>query len=108
MYGALFSCAYLSTLNSCGSVYTFRLHLHTFTRFKQDVRVSISIIVSVSIMLDIFSHFLLQFIFTTGLALSTTVDILITASLFFLLQTSRTGAATFGICPYLSDSLANS
>jgi len=56
-----------------GSVTTaFMLHLHTFTRFKHDVR----------------------FIFTTGLSLSTTVDILITASLFFLLQTSRTGAAT--------------
>jgi len=50
----------------------FMLHLHTFTRFKQDVR----------------------FIFTTGLALSTAVDVMITASLFVLLQTSRTGAAT--------------
>ncbi|KAF8809286.1 hypothetical protein BYT27DRAFT_7210265 [Phlegmacium glaucopus] len=35
-----------------------------------------------------------RFIFTTGLALSTTVDVIITASLFILLQTSRTGAAT--------------
>jgi hypothetical protein len=51
---------------------SFMLHLHTFQRFKHDVR----------------------FIFTTGLALSTTVDVLITASLFFLLQTSRTGGAT--------------
>jgi len=35
-----------------------------------------------------------KFIFTTGLALSTTVDVIITASLFVLLQSSRTGAAT--------------
>jgi len=56
-----------------GSVTTaFMLHLHTFPRFKQDVK----------------------FIFTTGLALSTTVDVLITASLFVLLQTSRSGLAT--------------
>jgi len=56
-----------------GSVTTaFMLHLHTFTRFRHDV----------------------SYIFTTGLALSTTVDVIITASLFILLQTSRTGAAT--------------
>ncbi|PPR03478.1 hypothetical protein CVT26_007884 [Gymnopilus dilepis] len=34
-----------------------------------------------------------KWIFTTGLALSTAVDILITGSLFILLHTSRTGAA---------------
>jgi hypothetical protein len=45
------------------------LKLHTFTAFKQDVR----------------------WIFTTGLALSSTVDILITASLCTLLRSSRTG-----------------
>lgn len=39
----------------------------------------------------------MQFIFTTGLALSTAVDILITASLFALLHSSRTGAATSGV-----------
>jgi len=56
-----------------GSVTTaFMLHLHTFSRFRHDVR----------------------FIFTTGLALSTAVDVIITASLFILLQTSRTGGAT--------------
>jgi hypothetical protein len=53
----------------------FMLRLHTFSRFKQDVR----------------------FIFTTGLALSTTVDVIITASLFVLLQTSRTGMATLDV-----------
>jgi len=47
------------------------LHLGTFSRFKHEIR----------------------WVFTTGLALSTTVDVLITASLFGLLQSSRTGAA---------------
>jgi len=45
------------------------LHLETFSRFKQEIK----------------------WIFTTGLALSTAVDIVITASLFALLQSSRTG-----------------
>jgi len=47
------------------------LHLGTFSRFKEKIR----------------------WIFTTGLSLSTAVDVLITASLFGLLQSSRTGAA---------------
>jgi hypothetical protein len=50
----------------------FMLHLHTFTRFRADVR----------------------FIFTTGLALSTAVDVIITGSLYALLQSSRSGMAT--------------
>jgi len=63
--------AILRLASACTTT-SFMLHLHTFSRFKQDVR----------------------FIFTTGLALSTTIDVIITASLFVLLQTSRTGAAT--------------
>ncbi|KAF8167098.1 hypothetical protein B0H34DRAFT_791870 [Crassisporium funariophilum] len=46
------------------------LHLHSYSSFKHEIR----------------------WVFTTGLALSSSVDILITASLFFLLQTSRTSA----------------
>lgn len=51
---------------------SFMLKLGNFPAFKADV----------------------PFIFTTGLALSTSVDVIITASLFILLQSSRTGAAT--------------
>jgi low affinity Fe/Cu permease len=51
---------------------SYMLKLRTFQAFKENVK----------------------FIFTTGLALSTTVDVIITASLFVLLQSSRTGAAT--------------
>ncbi|KAF8958713.1 hypothetical protein BDZ97DRAFT_1840903 [Flammula alnicola] len=47
------------------------LHLKTFMSFRAEV----------------------QWVFTTGLALSSAVDILVTASLFILLHTSRTGAA---------------
>ncbi|KAF9523108.1 hypothetical protein CPB83DRAFT_910921 [Crepidotus variabilis] len=45
--------------------------------------------------LETFSHFVeqIRWIFTLGLALSTAVDILITASLFFLLQSKRSGLA---------------
>jgi len=63
--------AILRLVSACVTT-SFMLRLGTFTRFKADVR----------------------FIFTTGLALSTTVDVIITASLFTLLQSSRTGAAT--------------
>ena len=71
----------------------FRLHLRTFSTFRTDVRVSSSIV----FIIDLTWYILLQFIFTTGLALSTTVDVIITASLFVLLQSSRTGAATSGV-----------
>ncbi|KAF8954272.1 hypothetical protein BDZ97DRAFT_491424 [Flammula alnicola] len=47
------------------------LHYGTFSLFREKIR----------------------WVFTTGLALSTVVDILITGSLFVLLHTSRTGAA---------------
>jgi len=63
--------AILRLVSACVTT-AFMLHLGTFTTFRADVR----------------------FIFTTGLALSTAVDVIITASLFFLLNTSRTGAAT--------------
>jgi len=63
--------AILRLVSACVTT-SFMLHLGTFTKFKADVR----------------------FIFTTGLALSTAVDVIITASLFVLLQSSRTGAAT--------------
>jgi len=63
--------AILRLVSACVTT-SFMLHLQTFARFKADVR----------------------FIFTTGLALSTAVDVIITASLFLLLQSSRTGAAT--------------
>ncbi|KAF8801767.1 hypothetical protein BYT27DRAFT_7197758 [Phlegmacium glaucopus] len=56
-------------LVSASTTTAFMLKLHTFTLFKRDVR----------------------WIFTTGLALSTSVDILITTSLCVLLQSSRTG-----------------
>jgi len=57
-------------LVSASSTTAFMVKLRTFPTFRKDVR----------------------WLFTTGLALSTTVDIAITLSLFFLLQTSRTGA----------------
>jgi len=57
-------------LVSASSTTAFMVKLRNFDTFKKEVR----------------------WVFTTGLALSTTVDILITLSLFFLLQTSRTGA----------------
>jgi len=63
--------AILRLVSACVTT-AFMLHLETFSRFRSDVK----------------------FIFTTGLALSTAVDILITASLFALLHSSRTGAAT--------------
>jgi len=63
--------AVLRLVSACVTT-SFMLRLGTFSTFKADVR----------------------FIFTTGLALSTTVDVIITASLFILLQSSRTGAAT--------------
>lgn len=56
-------------LVSASSTTAYMLKLGTFATFKHDVR----------------------WVFTTGLALSTIVDILITSSLCFLLQTSRTG-----------------
>ncbi|TFK31792.1 hypothetical protein BDQ12DRAFT_739779 [Crucibulum laeve] len=49
--------------------------LHSFSAFKQRIR----------------------WIFTLGLALSSAVDILITGSLFFLLQTSRTGTPNLNV-----------
>jgi hypothetical protein len=63
--------AILSLISACVTT-AFMLHLETFTTFRADVR----------------------FIFTTGLALSTAIDVIITASLFILLHSSRTGAAT--------------
>jgi len=63
--------AILRLVSACVTT-SFMLRLRTFATFKADVK----------------------FIFTTGLALSTTVDVIITASLFVLLQSSRTGAAT--------------
>jgi len=57
-------------LVSASATTSFMLKLRTFTTFKHDVR----------------------WVFTTGLALSTTVDILITISLCILLHASRTGA----------------
>jgi hypothetical protein len=63
--------AILRLVSACVTT-SFMLRLGTFTTFKADVK----------------------FIFTTGLALSTSVDVIITASLFVLLQSSRTGAAT--------------
>ena len=41
----------------------------------------------------------LQWVFTTGLSLSTTVDVLITVSLIALLQRSRTGFSTVYVLP---------
>jgi hypothetical protein len=63
--------AVLRLVSACVTT-SFMLHLGTFTSFRASV----------------------SFIFTTGLALSTTVDVIITACLFTLLQSSRTGAAT--------------
>jgi len=63
--------AVLRLVSACVTT-SFMLKLGTFPDFQADVK----------------------FIFTTGLALSTTVDVIITASLFVLLQSSRTGAAT--------------
>ncbi|KAF9461058.1 hypothetical protein BDZ94DRAFT_1168397 [Collybia nuda] len=54
---------------------TNRLHFHSFNKFALHVR----------------------WLFTLGLALSSCVDIIITCSLFYLLQTSRTGAASLNI-----------
>ncbi|GLB43780.1 hypothetical protein LshimejAT787_1402920 [Lyophyllum shimeji] len=66
--------AVLRLASACATTGTM-IHLHSFTAFKDQFR----------------------WLFTLGLALSSGVDILITCSLFFLLQTSRTGAPSLNV-----------
>ena len=63
-----------------------RLSLETFSRFRNNI--GVSTILQLGLSCD---HHVIQWIFTTGLALSSIVDILITGCLFMLLQSSRTG-----------------
>ena len=62
-----------------------RLSLGTFSTFKHEIRVSPIFQLGLSC-----DHHVAQWIFTTGLALSTVVDVLITGCLFVLLQSTRT------------------
>lgn len=65
----IFMLAVLRLVSACATTVQM-INLHSFSQFKEDYR----------------------WLFTMGLALSSVVDILITCSLFFLLQKSRTGA----------------
>jgi len=70
----ILSLAVLRLVSACATTGTM-LHFHSFNKFALHVR----------------------WLFTLGLALSSCVDIIITCSLFYLLQTSRTGAASLNI-----------
>jgi len=77
---------FLSHLSSAEiDINLVRLSLGTFSRFKHDIRVSPILQLGLSC-----GNHMVQWIFTTGLALSTVVDVLITGCLFLLLQSSRT------------------
>ena len=69
-----------------------RITLHSYEAFVDQVGVRTR-----SYSAGLWKLTMLQWVFTTGLSLSTTVDVLITVSLIVLLQRSRTGFSTVSV-----------
>lgn len=81
----------VSRRNAAELTFSCRIQLHSFEVFRDQIGVSPSIACRFSRVLTT-----LQYVFTLGLAASAALDVLVTASLCYFLDQSRTGFASYG------------